>query len=68
MKGLRDPLKDEFYLPMAVEALRREQRLVVRVLGGGRHWFGVTYPQDKAAVQGALRALVERGSYPARLF
>jgi hypothetical protein len=65
---LGDPLKDEFYLPMAVETCLRAGELKVRVLGGGTRWFGVTYPQDRDAVKAALAAEVRRGQYPAPLF
>lgn len=68
LKELRDPLKDEFYLPLAVDQAMRAGRLQVQALSGGRHWFGVTYPQDKAAVQAALLKLIQTGDYPARLW
>lgn len=68
LKGLTDPLKDEFYLPMAVDAARAAAHLRVTVLGGGTRWFGVTYPDDKAAVQSALLDLHRRGVFPERLF
>jgi hypothetical protein len=67
-KDLRDPLKDEFYLPLAVDQAMRAGRLQVQALPGGRQWFGVTYPQDKAAVQEALLKRVDEGDYPARLW
>lgn len=46
LNDLKDPSKEEFYLPMAVEAARASKLLRVKVLAGGRRWFGVTYPQD----------------------
>jgi hypothetical protein len=64
LKSLRDPLKDEFYLPLAVDQAMRAGRLQVQALPGGRRWFGVTYPQDKAAVQAALAGLARECPRP----
>lgn len=68
LKALRDPLKDEYYLPMAADVAMRAAELKVRALGGGTRWFGVTYPEDKAAVQAALMERVQAGDYPQQLF
>ncbi len=65
--SLPDPLKSEYYLPSAVKRGLNEGWLKVRALAGGQRWFGVTYPQDKAEVQSALRTLVAEGSYPSKL-
>jgi NDP-sugar pyrophosphorylase family protein len=67
LASMPEPLKSEFYLPSAVKQGLRERWLKVSALSGGQRWFGVTYPQDKAEVQSALRALVEEGSYPGKL-
>ncbi len=57
----------EFLLPDAVNAMvsRREAR--VRVLPGHATWFGITHPGDRARARARLRALTERGEYPAPL-
>ncbi len=68
LASMSDPLKGEYYLPSAVKAGLSEGWLKVHALPGGQHWFGVTYPDDKASVQAALRALVESGNYPSPLF
>lgn len=68
LQALKDPLKDEFYLPLAVDQAAHAGRLTVRALGGGTRWFGVTYPDDKAAVQTSLQDLVASGDYPTPLF
>jgi hypothetical protein len=31
-------------------------------------WFGVTYPDDKAAVMANLRRLIAAGNYPEQLW
>jgi hypothetical protein len=67
LASMPEPLKSEFYLPSAVKQGLREKWLRVRALPGGRRWFGVTYPQDKAEVQAALQGLVDQGVYPSSL-
>ncbi len=60
--------KNEFYLPYAVTDLVASGRAQVRLLQGGKHWFGITYPGDKDAVVAAVPSLVENGEYPANLW
>ena len=31
-------------------------------------WFGVTYPEDRQSVVDKIKALVDAGEYPAKLF
>jgi hypothetical protein len=66
--AMADPLKNEFYLPVVVDALVREGKASVKVLPTDDRWFGVTYQQDKSAVSGAIAALVDRGRYPGQLW
>jgi hypothetical protein len=54
----------EFFLPEVVGDLIREGRATVKVLPSSERWFGVTYPQDKPMVEGAIRDLIRRGVYP----
>ncbi len=60
--------KAEFFLPDVVNALLQENRAQVKVLPTGEKWFGVTNPEDRAYVQGALRQLVSQGVYPESLW
>ncbi|MCF3652444.1 nucleotidyltransferase family protein [Synoicihabitans lomoniglobus] len=60
--------KAEFYLPAAVSAEIVAGRATVRVRPTTAAWFGVTYREDKPVVEATLRAMVESGEYPARLF
>ena len=59
-----DPLKKEYVLPSLVDALMREEGLLVDVLNTHAVWFGITYPEDKAYVTGELKKLHEAGLYP----
>lgn len=67
-RAAEDPLKAEFYLPSVPDALIRENRARVRVLETPERWYGVTYREDLAAVQAAMRAMRESRLYPQRLW
>ena len=62
-----DLMKAEFYLPSAVDTLIRAGRATAKVLTTSARWFGVTYQEDKPAVQAALRRMTEDGIYPAEM-
>lgn len=57
----------EFTIPAVVDELIRAQRGTVAVLETSSRWFGVTYREDKAAVQKAIQELVAAGDYPVGL-
>ena len=59
--------KSEWYIPFVVDELIKEGRADCQVLPTDASWFGVTYREDKPHVVEAIRALVERGEYPANL-
>ncbi|MBE7497202.1 MAG: nucleotidyltransferase [Verrucomicrobiaceae bacterium] len=61
-------LKAECYVPKEVDALIQAGKADVKVLESNDSWFGVTYPEDKADVVRSIRALVDQGAYPARLW
>ena len=63
-----NPLKAEYYLPSVPDALIREGKAQVRVLQTDERWYGVTYPQDLAAVQAAMARMSAAGVYPERLW
>lgn len=63
----RDP-KAEMYLPAAIDELIREGKARVKVMATPDPWLGVTYQQDRAAVQAGILKLVQAGVYPARLW
>jgi len=64
---LGDP-KAEFFVPTVVNDLVAEGRARVRVLPTPERWVGVTYREDLQSVRRAIRALVDRGVYPERLW
>ena len=62
-----DELKSESYIPSVVDTLIRRQQASVTVLNSTARWFGVTYAQDRDAVQQNLRTLTQEGVYPSPL-
>ena len=62
-----DP-KAEFYLPTAISTLNERRHATVSLLKSTDAWFGITYREDLAASQAAMRALVATGKYPAPLW
>ena len=63
-----NPLKGEYFLPLIVEQLLEEGSVSVKVLPSADQWYGVTYAADKPMVVAALRAMTDRGEYPAGLW
>ena len=63
-----DPLKEEYYLPSAVDALIHSGRATVKILKTPERWYGVTWQEDKPFVVQAIADMVARGDYPERLW
>lgn len=61
-------LKKEYLLPTVVGDLVKANAAEVFVLKSSDRWFGVTYKEDKDFVVKSIRALIDRGDYPNRLF
>jgi NDP-sugar pyrophosphorylase family protein len=71
VKFLQDPATDdsaEYLLPEMVGAQVRAGEATVRVLPTDGQWFGVTYAADKPVVVESIRALVDAGVYPEKLY
>ena len=64
----KDPVKCEFYLPFATDALIQEGSASVRVLKTDETWYGVTYREDLPTVVDAIAAMRRAGKYPEILF
>jgi len=61
-------LKKEYLLPTVVGDLVKENKVEVSVLRSEDHWFGVTYKEDKEVVVKSIKALIDKGDYPIKLF
>lgn len=68
LKDQVNDMKAECFVPKEVDALIKTGKADVRVLESTGHWFGVTYPEDKAEVVASIRDLVTAGEYPESLW
>ena len=59
--------RGEFLIPHAIQDVVHRREARVRLLRAPGQWLGVTYPEDRARVEAALRELVAAGAYPERL-
>ena len=64
----KDNLKAEFYLPLLLTSIIKSGQGKVRVLPSNERWFGVTYQEDRAFVVKNVKAKVDAGEYPEKLF
>jgi hypothetical protein len=63
-----DEEKAECLLPIMINEFLSDGSITVRAKESSDCWFGLTYRDDVALTQAALRALHEKGFYPERLF
>jgi UTP-glucose-1-phosphate uridylyltransferase len=69
LRSLSDnEIKKEYLLPTVVGDLVKAKEVEVSVLKSHDRWFGVTYKEDKAMVVKSIRALIDKGEYPVKLF
>ena len=55
-------------LPNGVSEMVEKGEGSIRVLSSDDKWFGMTYPEDKPTVMRELRAKIESGYYPEKLW
>ena len=60
--------KSEFYIPMTVGHLVKENEATVKVLASNDPWFGVTYQDDKPHVIQSVQNLIDQNLYPKNLW
>ena len=61
-------LKSEYYLPGAIDEMMQAGECDVKVYPTTAAWYGVTYSEDKEGVKKSLRALMNDGEYPCKLW
>ena len=61
-------MKSEYYLPGAVDDMMKAGKCDARVYSTTASWYGVTYSEDKEGVKNSLRALMDKGEYPTKLW
>lgn len=59
----KDNLKSEFYIPMVVDKMIKDNVAEVKVLKTDAKWFGVTYKEDTPSVNAALSVYDKEGKY-----
>jgi UTP-glucose-1-phosphate uridylyltransferase len=62
-----DP-KAEFYIPSVVNDLINNQQAKLKVLKSKDLWFGVTYKEDKELAIENINQLIQKGTYPEKLW
>ncbi len=63
LKNMKNPLKDEFFLPFVVDDLIKQREEKVRAFISDEKWYGVTYKEDAEGVRAALSKMEEEGFY-----
>ena len=63
LSNMKNPLKDEFYIPTVVDNMIQRENAIVKVLETSEKWYGVTYKEDKDMVVAAMKKLYEQGIY-----
>ena len=61
---VENPLKGEYFLPLAVDKMINSGEATVKVLTSPDKWYGVTYAADKPLVVAALQGMTAEGKYP----
>jgi len=59
-----NPLKGEFFLPLAVSQMIDENKASFKILPSQDKWHGVTYREDKESVVSAIQSMKDKGVYP----
>ena len=67
-KAEGDMTKSEYLLPIYIDELLQAGKVSVQVLKTPDKWFGVTYQEDRPAVQQAFAELIAQGVYQPDLF
>lgn len=58
--------KSEYLLPRIIGDMVENGQARVKVLESKDRWFGVTYKEDKEAVESSIRELIRQGAYPGK--
>jgi len=61
-------LKAESPIPVDLNNLLAEGKITMKMLTSKDKWLGFTYPEDKIAIQGEIKEMVKKGTYPSPLW
>ena len=60
--------KSEYFIPAVIDEMLQQKEATVELLKSNDKWFGITYKEDKKKVKESIKALIEEGQYPRRLW
>ncbi len=60
--------KAEYYIPLIVNDMIKEEKIKLSVLTSQEQWYGVTYKEDKQSVVDALQVMTDKKQYPSPLW
>lgn len=63
LDGMKNPQKDEFYLPVYIDELIGRGKVACRMLETDARWYGVTYREDAPALREAIARMTAEGRY-----
>ena len=63
LKTNTNELKGEFFIPLLIDYLIKEEGKKIKVLPASDKWYGVTYKEDKDSVKEAFKRFTEQGLY-----
>lgn len=63
LKTNTNELKGEYFIPLLVDYLIKEEGRKIKVLPANDKWYGVTYKEDKDSVKEAFKMFTEQGMY-----
>lgn len=63
LKNMKNPLKDEFYIPYVIDNMIQKDGTAVKVLETSEKWYGITYKDDKQVFVDAMKKLIDGGYY-----
>ena len=63
-----NPLKAEYFIPMEIGRMLRNNEIEVTMLSSNDKWYGVTYQEDKPMVKAGIAKLMDDGVYPQPLW
>lgn len=63
LRNIKNPEKDECYLPLFIDTQIKEKGLNVKVIQSDEKWYGMTYKEDIDGVKEAIKSLVDKEYY-----
>ncbi|MCL2277444.1 MAG: hypothetical protein FWC21_06045 [Treponema sp.] len=67
-KDMKGQIKNECFIPKAVDHFIQNGKTRVKVLEANSDWFGVTYKEDREAAVKKLEEMTSKGIYPQALW